>query len=103
MSTAQELPVAQQIVTEMPTLVPGAGCESCAAHAHPHPSPPAAPEPSVLHTALNKLKSDLRDVYISPPVMDEFLRFAQRNTGQGIEFCGILAGALHARLPGIRG
>jgi hypothetical protein len=88
----QELPVAQQVVTEMPLLVPGETCSSCTSHT-PHTHAPSPPQPSVLDSALNKLKTDLRDVYVAPPVMEQFLRYAQRNTSQGIEFCGILAGA----------
>lgn len=86
----QELPVTNQVVMEMPPApAPGETCSHCAPCGHPPNEPPSS-------GVVYKAKQELRDVYIAPAVMEEFMHFAKRSTRAGIESCGILAGTLSA-------
>jgi len=93
----------QVITTSYRPGAPG----SCSDPAPPEPGPlqlPPAPSDSSSSSSASapggvkelKQRAQLRDVHVSVALMEEFLHFAARNTGRGIESCGILAGVLSA-------
>ena len=85
--------VYNQSVTSIAAPKPGDTCEHC------FPPPlTTTTTTSATTTSTGGLVSlpdnALRDVYISPAVMESFLHYAKANTRRGIESCGILAGNL---------
>ncbi|KAK9868937.1 hypothetical protein WJX84_002248 [Apatococcus fuscideae] len=81
--------------------------DSCACQPQPNGATPAvrpaAPPPPALEPPVSqrdspggvaKKPNEMRDVHISLALMEEFLKYAVRNTSRGVETCGVLAGQL---------